>query len=171
MCLCVRVFEHATMCVSLSLFFCLFVCFVCVCVFMCVYVSVYVCVFVCVCVRVCVCVCVCEHVSVCVCACMYVRICVLVCALAHLRLHTQALLMLAACYYGSIHCVQFLLWCDPSLLHGKVMFNRLSQPREVSTGRSARRETLCSDHWFVYSDKLSMCSSSVTSLSKMFLEN
>ncbi|XP_065195647.1 serine/threonine-protein phosphatase 6 regulatory ankyrin repeat subunit C-like [Sycon ciliatum] len=41
----------------------------------------------------------------------------------------MTLLILAACYYGSIHCVQFLLWCDPSLLHGKVMFNRLSQPR------------------------------------------
>ncbi|XP_065196031.1 uncharacterized protein LOC135827465 [Sycon ciliatum] len=41
----------------------------------------------------------------------------------------MALLMLAACYYGSIHCVQFLLWCDPSLLHGKVMFRPGSEPR------------------------------------------
>ncbi|XP_065195643.1 poly [ADP-ribose] polymerase tankyrase-like [Sycon ciliatum] len=41
----------------------------------------------------------------------------------------MALLMLAACYYGSIHCVQFLLWCDPSLLHGKVMFN-VYKPRQ-----------------------------------------
>ena len=79
--------------------------------------------------------------------------------------------MLAACYYGSIYCVQFLLWCDPSLLHSKVMFHADNEPREVSTGQSARRETVCSDHWFVYSDKLRTCSSSVTSLSKMFLEN
>ncbi|XP_065198356.1 ankyrin repeat domain-containing protein 42-like isoform X2 [Sycon ciliatum] len=41
----------------------------------------------------------------------------------------MALLVLAACYYGSIHCVQFLLWCDPSLLHGKVMFNAFKEPR------------------------------------------
>ncbi|XP_065195946.1 uncharacterized protein LOC135827367 [Sycon ciliatum] len=42
----------------------------------------------------------------------------------------MTLLILAACYYGSIHCVQFLLWCDPSLLRGKVMFNGFSHPRE-----------------------------------------
>ncbi|XP_065197627.1 uncharacterized protein LOC135829149 [Sycon ciliatum] len=42
----------------------------------------------------------------------------------------MALLMLAACYYGSIHCVQFLLWCNPSLLHGKVMFNVNNEPRQ-----------------------------------------
>ena len=79
--------------------------------------------------------------------------------------------MLAACYYGSIHCVQFLLWCNPSLLHGKVMFGVLGEPQQVSTGQSARHETVCSDYWFVYSDKLITCSSSVTLLSKMFPEN
>ncbi|XP_065195628.1 uncharacterized protein LOC135827034 [Sycon ciliatum] len=42
----------------------------------------------------------------------------------------MALLMLAACYYGSIHCVQFLLWCDPSLLHDKVMVNLYNVPRQ-----------------------------------------
>ncbi|XP_065197625.1 ankyrin repeat, PH and SEC7 domain containing protein secG-like [Sycon ciliatum] len=42
----------------------------------------------------------------------------------------MALLILAACYYGSIHCVQFLLWCNPSLLHGKVMFNVYNEPRQ-----------------------------------------
>ncbi|XP_065182347.1 uncharacterized protein LOC135813056 [Sycon ciliatum] len=41
----------------------------------------------------------------------------------------MVLLMLAACYYGSIHCVQFLLWCDPSLLHSKVMFKLYEEPR------------------------------------------
>ncbi|XP_065197618.1 serine/threonine-protein phosphatase 6 regulatory ankyrin repeat subunit B-like [Sycon ciliatum] len=44
----------------------------------------------------------------------------------------MALLMLAACYYGSIHCVQFLLWCNPSLLHGKVMFIVYTEPRQKS---------------------------------------
>ena len=80
--------------------------------------------------------------------CMYVRtyLCACLCVCAHLLLHTQALLILAACYYGSIHCVQFLLWCNPSLLHGEVMFNVYNVPRQVSTGQSARRETVCSDH-------------------------
>ncbi|XP_065197596.1 uncharacterized protein LOC135829118 [Sycon ciliatum] len=43
----------------------------------------------------------------------------------------MALLMLAACYYGGIFCVQLLLWCDPSLLHGKVMFSALGKPRQA----------------------------------------